>query len=96
MSRISAVTGLATGELAVIVPRYSPGARLLESVETAKVAGTVPELGVTFSHGALVLLGHKVEHSDVELFCGNTPVSARSTREALRGLCGQIGERRGA
>jgi hypothetical protein len=36
------------------------------------------------------------EHSDVELFCGNTPLRARPTRETLRGIHRGPGERRGA
>jgi putative ABC transport system permease protein len=36
------------------------------------------------------------EHSDVELFCGITPLRARPTRETLRGIYKGPGERRGA
>ena len=34
--------------------------------------------------------------SDVELFCGITPLRARPTRDALRGIYTGPGERRGA
>jgi hypothetical protein len=40
--------------------------------------------------------GSQKEHSDVELFCGITPLRARSTRETLRGIYRGPGERRGA
>jgi transposase len=36
------------------------------------------------------------EHFDVELFCGITPLRARPTREALRGIYRGPGKRRGA
>ena len=48
-----------------------------------------------FFSSLLVLLGHKKEHSVVELFCGITPLRARSARETLRGIYRGPGERRG-
>src|SRR6516164_5918795 len=35
------------------------------------------------------------EHSDVELFCGITPLCARPTRETFRGIYAGPGNRRG-
>jgi hypothetical protein len=40
--------------------------------------------------------GSQKEHSDVELFCGITPLCARPTTETLRGIYRGPGERRGA
>jgi hypothetical protein len=40
--------------------------------------------------------GSQTEHSDVELFCGITPLRARSTRETLRGIYRGPGDSRGA
>ena len=43
----------------------------------------------------LVLLGHKKNHFDVVLFCGNTPLRARPARETFRGVHRGPGNRRG-
>src|SRR6185437_17160451 len=43
----------------------------------------------------LVLLVIK-QHSGIELFCGDTPLCARPTRETLRAIYGRPGDSRGA
>src|ERR1700692_943590 len=42
------------------------------------------------------ITGSQKEHSVVELFCGIKPLLARPAGEALHGIYGQPGERRGA
>jgi hypothetical protein len=70
-----------------------PGLLILELPGAPRDYGTT---AVTLTlPTALVLLCYK-EHCGVELFCGITPLFARPTTEALRGISRGPGQRRGA
>jgi hypothetical protein len=77
------------------IASYRDTFRLLLQFAQKRLHKAPSQLGLDNLDASLVLLGHK-KHSDVELFCGITPLRARPTRKTLRGIYRGPGDSRGA
>jgi transposase len=82
-----AVWGMISAEIPSVPPTNRSQSMNNQRRSCSRKSGVSPRAAST--------TGSQKEHSDVELFCGNTPLSARPAREAFRGIHGGLGKRRG-